>query len=108
MSAPTNAVSPANPSSPAPADPTASPAVLPFEAVRKRLEAVVAELERGELPLESQLARFEEGVRLVREAQARLDQAEQRVEELLAVAPDGRPVTKPFAVSDDRQPGRGR
>lgn len=56
-----------------------------FEAALKRLARIVEELEAGNLPLEESLARFEEGTRLARAAQARLDSAEQRVEELLGV-----------------------
>ena len=57
---------------------------LGFEDILKRLEDVVTQLETGELPLEKSLAVFEEGVRLSRLGSDRLDQAERRVEELLA------------------------
>lgn len=66
-----------------------------FEASTERLSRVVEQLERGDLPLEKALALFEEGVRLARSAQARLDRAERRVEELLAIDPKGAPVTRP-------------
>lgn len=56
----------------------------PFEEVMDRLQAVVAQLEEGDLPLEQSLAMFEEGVRLSRAGAKRLDEAERRVEELLA------------------------
>lgn len=56
----------------------------PFEQVMERLQTVVERLEGGELPLEESLAVFEEGVRLAREGASRLDDAERRVEELLA------------------------
>ena len=39
---------------------------LRFEDAFRRLETLVAEMEKGELPLEQMLDRFEEGVRLVR------------------------------------------
>lgn len=55
-----------------------------FEAILARLQEVVGELERGDLPLERSLALFEEGVRLARQGGSRLDAAEARVEELLA------------------------
>lgn len=57
---------------------------LPFESLLERLEAVVDRLERGDLPLEESIATFEEGVRLSRLGQARLDAAERRVEALLS------------------------
>jgi len=69
---------------------------LPFEELRKRLEGIVQEIEKGDLPLERSLALFEEGVRLVRAAQRKLDAAERKVEELLAVDPKGEAITKPF------------
>ncbi|MBT8469536.1 MAG: exodeoxyribonuclease VII small subunit [Myxococcales bacterium] len=56
----------------------------PFEEVMDRLQTVVAQLEEGDLPLEQSLAMFEEGVRLSRAGAKRLDEAERRVEELLA------------------------
>jgi exodeoxyribonuclease VII small subunit len=56
----------------------------PFEEVMERLQTVVEQLEEGDLPLEQSLAMFEEGVRLSRAGAKRLDEAERRVEELLA------------------------
>ncbi len=56
----------------------------PFEDVMERLQTVVEQLEEGDLPLEQSLAMFEEGVRLSRAGAKRLDEAERRVEELLA------------------------
>ncbi len=56
----------------------------PFEEVMERLQTVVDQLEEGDLPLEQSLAMFEEGVRLSRAGAKRLDEAERRVEELLA------------------------
>ena len=53
------------------------------ESIRT-LEALVEELERGELPLEKALAEFERGVKLTRRCQAALAEAEQRIEILLA------------------------
>ncbi|MEE4184993.1 MAG: exodeoxyribonuclease VII small subunit [Gammaproteobacteria bacterium] len=47
------------------------------------LEAVVAELEDGDLPLEKALQQFEAGVKLSRDCQHALDAAEQRVKVLV-------------------------
>ncbi len=71
-------------------------APLSFEASAERLTAIVKELEGGELSLEESLRLFEEGVRVAREAQARLDAAEQRVDELLGTHADGELRTRPF------------
>ncbi|HEX8127743.1 MAG TPA: exodeoxyribonuclease VII small subunit [Pyrinomonadaceae bacterium] len=54
-----------------------------FEASLAALEKIVRELERGELPLEKSLELFERGVRLSRECQERLQEAERRIEVLL-------------------------
>jgi exodeoxyribonuclease VII small subunit len=69
---------------------------LSFEESTRRLADIVAQLESGELTLERSLALFEEGVRLARTAQTRLDVAEKRVEELLAIDAQGKPILKPF------------
>jgi exodeoxyribonuclease VII small subunit len=69
---------------------------LSFEASARRLTQIVEQLEAGDLPLERSLELFEEGVRLARAAQVRLDSAERRVEELLGVDAQGRSVTREF------------
>ena len=67
-----------------------------FEESARRLSQIVAELEGGDLPLERSLQLFEEGVRLARTAQERLEQAERRVEELLGTDPQGKPIVRDF------------
>ncbi len=67
-----------------------------FEDAIKRLSEIVQTLERGDLPLEESLRLFEEGVRLSRASQERLEAAQKRVEELLGFEKDGRPRTTPF------------
>lgn len=54
-----------------------------FEASLEALEQIVHQLESGDLPLEKSLELFEQGVRLSRECQERLSQAERRIEVLL-------------------------
>ena len=53
------------------------------------LEAVVEKMESGDLTLEESLKAFEEGVRLTRDCQQALQQAEQKVRILLE--PDAEP-----------------
>ena len=65
-----------------------------FEDALRRLSEIVEKLEDGELPLEDSLKLFEEGVRLARTSQSRLDAAERRVEELLGIDQDGNPVVR--------------
>ncbi|HZW60448.1 MAG TPA: exodeoxyribonuclease VII small subunit [Woeseiaceae bacterium] len=50
------------------------------------LEALVEELESGDLPLEKAMQKFEQGIKLTRGAQAALKDAEQRVQVLLQSA----------------------
>lgn len=66
-----------------------------FEASLAALEQIVRELERGDLPLEKSLALFEQGVRLSRECQERLQAAERRIEVLLRDG-EGRAVVGAF------------
>lgn len=54
-----------------------------FESSLKDLEKIVEQLEAGDLPLERSLELFEQGVRLSRDCQKRLDEAERKVELLL-------------------------
>ena len=66
-----------------------------FEASLEALERIVQQLEDGDLPLEKSLELFEQGIRLSRECQERLSQAERRIEILLRDN-QGRPVTAAF------------
>ncbi len=50
------------------------------------LEALVDELESGDLPLEKAMKKFEEGIKLTRSCQGALRDAEQKVEILLKSA----------------------
>ncbi len=54
-----------------------------FEKSLEQLESLVAKMESGELSLEESLKAFEEGVKLSRDCQTRLTEAEQRVQILI-------------------------
>ena len=54
-----------------------------FESAMKRLEAIVQELEDGDLSLDNALKRFEEGIKLSRFCSNKLDEAEKKVTILL-------------------------
>jgi exodeoxyribonuclease VII small subunit len=54
-----------------------------FENALERLEEIVKELESGDLPLEQSLKLFEEGIKLSRICNKRLEDAERRVDILL-------------------------
>jgi exodeoxyribonuclease VII small subunit len=70
-----------------------------FEAALSRLEEIVTELESGELALEQSLKLFEEGVKLARICNARLEEAERKVEVLLKDK-NGKMTAKPFEEED--------
>jgi len=63
------------------------------------LEAIVDELESGDLPLEKAMKKFEEGIKLTRSCQTALKDAEQKVEILLKSA--GGENLEEFEVEDD-------
>ena len=67
---------------------------LSFDATLEELETIVHQLEQGSLPLEEALKQFEQGIALVRVAQQKLDQAEQKVQILLER--DGELAAQPF------------
>lgn len=54
-----------------------------FEDALNKLEKIVSKLEDGEIPLEESLKLFEEGIRLSRFCNQKLDEAEKKVEILL-------------------------
>jgi exodeoxyribonuclease VII small subunit len=55
---------------------------LPFEDALKRLETIVESMEAQDLPLETLLARYEEGTRLAQLCQAKLSEAEVKIQQL--------------------------
>jgi exodeoxyribonuclease VII small subunit len=55
---------------------------LPFEEALKRLEEIVDAMENDDLPLETLLAKYEEGTRLAESCQSRLAEAELKVQKL--------------------------
>lgn len=75
----------------------------PFELGLKELEKIVAELEKGDIPLESQLKAFEKGVALSRDCLKRLEEVERRVELLMQNA-DGSLSTNPFDAGTATNP----
>lgn len=72
-----------------------------FEKSLQELEKLIAQLERGDLPLADSLALFEQGVALTRSCHSALTQAQQRVEILLKDG-DGERL-RPFDA--DAEPG---
>ena len=66
-----------------------------FEEALNKLEKIVAKLEKGDLPLEDSLKLFEEGIRLSRFCNQKLDEAEGRVE-ILVKDRNGTLKSQPF------------
>jgi len=60
-----------------------NPTDLTFEDALKELEGIVSQLERGDVPLEDTIARFERGMALARRCEDRLGEAESKVALLL-------------------------
>jgi exodeoxyribonuclease VII small subunit len=55
---------------------------MPFEEALKRLETIVESMEAQDLPLETLLARYEEGTRLSQLCQTKLNEAELKIQQL--------------------------
>ncbi|MBM4432162.1 MAG: exodeoxyribonuclease VII small subunit [Chloroflexi bacterium] len=72
---------------------------LTFEQAFQQLEEVVRQLESGDLTLEQSLSLFERGMHLARLCESKLDQAEQKVSQLVGVE-GGRPVLTSFEAQE--------
>lgn len=73
------------------------PGELSFSDALARLQRVVEAMETEDLPLETLLARYEEGMKLVRVCEARLAAAELRIQQL-EQDEAGRLQTRPASV----------
>ena len=78
-------------------------AEMKFEDALKKLEDIVDALEAGDVPLETSLAKYEEGVKLVRLCQKKLAEARKKIE-ILVKTKDGKVKLEPF----DEESGRTR
>jgi exodeoxyribonuclease VII small subunit len=75
-----------------------------FEDCLQRLEKIVLELEKGDVPLEKSLTLFEEGMQLSNACRKELEDAEGKVEILLKQ--NGRLQAEPFEALSERASGR--
>lgn len=71
-----------------------------FEKSLARLEEVVKRLESADLSLDEAMSLFEEGIKLSRECQRKLEEAEGKVEILLKKA-DGKIAAEPFEAEEE-------
>ncbi len=60
-----------------------------FEAALKRLEEIVEQMESGETDLDTMIASFEEGQRLVKFCTAKLNEVEKKIEKIVKNNADG-------------------
>ncbi|HTB84493.1 MAG TPA: exodeoxyribonuclease VII small subunit [Candidatus Sulfotelmatobacter sp.] len=72
----------------------------PFEEALKNLEAVVEAMESDDLPLETLLAKYEEGAKLVKICQEKLGEAELKIQQLEKTASGGLKL-KPVDLSEE-------
>ncbi|GAA6169984.1 exodeoxyribonuclease VII small subunit [Sessilibacter corallicola] len=72
-----------------------------FESALSELEELIEQLESGDLSLDASLKAFEKGVKLTRECQQRLTEAEQKVQKL--VAEQGQLSLEDFDTPEDSQ-----
>ena len=79
---------------------------ISFEDALQALQGIVESLESGSLGLEESLARFEEGIGLLKTCNNVLEQAEQRIETLTGVDSNGNPITETLdnEATIDKQP----
>jgi len=80
-----------------PASPAKNP---PFEEALQKLETVVEAMESDDLPLETLLARYEEGAKLVKICQEKLAEAELKIQQLEKTAA-GELKLKPVALTEE-------
>jgi exodeoxyribonuclease VII small subunit len=80
-----------------------------FETSLALLQQIVARLEDGGSGLEASLAEFEQGVRLLRECYRQLDDAEQKIEQLVKFSETGEAILTDFdATATAGQPAGKR
>ena len=85
---------------------TPSPDALSFEQALTELDRIVHDLEDGGTGLEEALARYEQGVGLLKQCYGKLREAEQRVLLVNGVDEEGGPTLQPFphaATADVRR-----
>ncbi len=79
---------------------------LNFEEALQKLEGIVEKLESGDLKLDESLELFEEGVRLSRLCQKKLEEAQGKIEKLVKEK-DGEIETEPFATPEENEENNG-
>nr|WP_283105673.1 exodeoxyribonuclease VII small subunit [Shewanella kaireitica] len=75
------------------------PENLSFEESLSELEKIVADLEHGDVSLDDALKQFERGIKLVRNSQGKLENAQQKVAVLMA--DEGVDALKPYHIEGE-------
>jgi len=75
---------------------------VPFEDAVKKLESIVEEMESDELPLDKLLVRYEEGAKLVKACEEKLQSAETRITQLEETL-EGELATRPVTLREDEE-----
>ena len=90
----------ANSSKSAGANPANAAGSLPFEDALKKLEGIVEAMEADDLPLETLLAKYEEGSKLAKICREKLSEAELKIQQLEKNTA-GEMKLKPFETEED-------
>lgn len=77
-------------------------AKISFEKALEKLEQIVHEMESGQLPLETALKKFEEGIKLSQFCSEKLDETEKKISVLMEAA-DGTIQEQPFETDDNEE-----
>ena len=78
------------------------PADVSFEEAVEKLEAIVEEMESHELPLDKLLVRYEEGAKLVKACEEKLQSAETRITQLEETL-EGELAARPVTLREDEE-----
>lgn len=77
---------------------TADTETLSFEEALRRLEAIVQQLERGDVPLDQSITLYAEGDRLRAQCQSRLEAAQARIDQIVSGADGAAAKTTTYPV----------
>jgi len=76
---------------------------MPFEEALQKLESIVEAMESGDLPLEALLQKYDEGSRMVKICQTKLEEAELKIQKLEKNAA-GEVLVKPMELGKGKEP----
>jgi len=79
---------------------------MSFESSLVRLDEIVKQIDDGRTDLETALARYEEGIALLRKSHGILDAAQRKIEMLRGTADDGTPILEPVAEGEFKTDSR--